>query len=349
MAKPILYAVSPFDADKDHTFKFKYSGNQAMGHVIVIKNNSTSAVVYEHDEANPVASQVLEHKLAGGTLANGVTYSVQIAVIDNKGVMSEYSTAVVFVCLATPVFEFVTPTANQEVNNIVLEIKLDYSQTQGEVLNSYYVVLYDTNHQLIHQSETFYDTAELSYTLNGLENGKTYFVKAFGETIRGIKIETVDVQFTVEYIQPSTFSDVQVENNWLAGSITVKSNLILVEGKYDGEAVYIDNDKIYLMNGTSVVFDEAFTIGSDFSLQLKIDDFNAGQPILSMGHGAITMIICKGLMYSSKAGKHCVQLIAKTGQYNHIIRSNYFTGKNIIINLRRTNGLFSLNVVEVVE
>lgn len=349
MAKPILYAVSPFDADKDYIFKFKYSGNQAVGHTIVIKNNATSAVVYEHNEANPVVSQVLEHKLAGGTLENGVTYSVQIAVIDNKGAMSEYSTTVVFACLSTPVFAFITPTANQEVNNIVLETKLDYSQAQGEVLNSYYVVLYDTNHQLIHQSETFYDTAELGYTLDGLENGKTYYVKAFGETIQGVKIETSDIQFTVEYIRPAAFSAVQAENNWLAGTITVKSNLMLVEGKYDGETVYRDNDKIYLMDGTPVVFDEAFEIGPNFSLQFKIDDFNPGQHILSMGHGVITMTICRGLMYGSKSDQYCVQLTAKTGQYNHIIRSNYFASKNIIINLRRTNGLFSLKVVEVVE
>jgi hypothetical protein len=103
------------------------------------------------------------------------------------------------------------------------------------------------------------------------------------------------------------------------------------------------------MDGTPVVFDEAFMIGPNFSLQFKIDDFNAGQHILSMGHGAITMIICKGLMYGSKSDQHYVQLTAKTGQYNHIIRSNYFAGKNIIINLRRINGLFNLNVVEVAE
>jgi hypothetical protein len=185
--------------------------------------------------------------------------------------------------------------------------------------------------------------------LDGLENSKTYFVKAFGETIRGIKIETVDVQFTVEYIQPSAFSAVQVENNWLAGSVTVKSNLILIEGTYDGDPVYIDNNKIYLMNGTPVVFNDGFTIAPDFSLQFKISDFNVGQSILSMENDLITLSVCQGLMYSSKARKHCVQLTAKTGQYDHIIRSNYFAGKNIIINLRRTNGLFSLNVVEVVE
>jgi hypothetical protein len=277
-----------------------------------------------------------------------MTYSVTISVIDSMGTVSEESTSVVFMCLTTPVFAFTTPTPNQEINNVVLETSLMYSQTQGEKLNNYYIVLYDENHQPIHQSANIYTTDSLSYLLDGLENSKTYFVKAFGETIRGIKIETVDVQFTVEYIQPSAFSAVQVENNWLAGSITVKSNLILVEGKYDGEAVYIDNDKIYLMDGTSVVFDESFTTGPDFSLQFKINNFNAGQHILSMGHGAITMIVCKGLMYSSKSNKYCVQLTAKTGQYDHIVRSNYFAGKNIIINLRRTNGLFSLNVVEVV-
>jgi len=345
MSTPIMYAITPFDATQAFTFKFKYSGNQAMSNTLLIVNNETSAQVYKQT----VLSMRLEHTLPKNTLKNGVTYAAQIQVKDSAGQLTVFSTPIVFTCFSTPTFKFSNLINGQVIENAIFEAQLTYSQTEGEQLNSYYVSLYDVNHQIIYQSTQQYDTSSLVHLLDGLENGRSYYLKAYGQTIGGMEIATTDVQFTVEYLQPNAFSVVQVENNHLAGTITIKSNLILVDGKYDGQPVYIDGNKINLMtnNNRPLVFDEGFAIKPDFSLQLKMTNFNTGVNILEMENGSVVLTVCQGNIYSEYKGKYFIQLTATSGLYTYTIKSGYFSTKNVMINLRRQSNLFMLDVVEV--
>lgn len=46
MSKPVLYAISAFDASKEHTFTFSFSGEQIIETQANIYNNETNALVY---------------------------------------------------------------------------------------------------------------------------------------------------------------------------------------------------------------------------------------------------------------------------------------------------------------
>lgn len=343
MASATLFAVTPFDATKEYTFTFDYTGNQAIKNKLLIKNNATGATVYEKE----LVTFGLAHKIPANTLKNGTTYAVQVRVYDSNNAATAYSTAVVFKCLATPVFRFSAPTNGQVVKNVSYRATLQYSQAQGEKLNSYHIELYDGNRQLLHQSETIYDVSNLRYVLDGFNNGGNYLLKAFGQTVSGVKVETAFVAFSVEYILPEMFSVVQIENDIMAGAVTVKSNLVMVEGKYDGTPIY-SNGRINLTNGKPLIFDEGFKIGAEFSMQAVLEQYAVNTPLITMENGAVTVAVYKGKLYGANRNKQYVQLKDSAGSFSYIINSGYFTANHKIqINIRRRNGLYSLDVMEV--
>lgn len=344
MSTPVLYSVVPFDATKDYTFKFSYSGNQAVKNKLIIKNNSTDVVVYN----NTITTYRLEHTIPANTLSNGISYSAQIRVADTNDKTTDYSAAIVFKCLSTPSLRITNLTANQTIKNAIYEIDLNYHQRQGEKLNSFYVMLYNkATHQLLYQSPTSYNVENLSCLLEGLENNQSYIVKAYGQTISGVKVETIEIPFNVEYSQPSVFSIVKIDNDHLSGTISVKSNLILVDGQYNGTPTYIDGTKISLIDGTPVVFDQGFALSKNFSLQCIIEDFNLGKPILDLGNGEITIEICKANIYGDYAGQYYAMLKVQSGLYVYTLQSNYFSTTKCMINIRRVDSYFDINVREV--
>lgn len=340
MASVTLFSVTPFDATKEYTFTFDYTGSEPLSNTIQIKNNSTSAVRYTATATH----RRMSHTIPAGKLKNGTTYSVQISVLGTDGVQSDWSTAIIFKCLTTPVFAFKNLTSGQVIKNVSFQTELSYSQKEGEKLNSFYILLYDENQQIVHQSPTIYNINQLNYVLEGLNNNRSYFIKAHGQTVSGIVMETAFIPFSVEYILPNMFSMVQVENNDIPGTITIKSNLILVEGKYDGKPVFI-NGAIDLRNGTPVIFDEGFDVNEDFSLQMIISEYIIGKPVLTTNDGNMTLIIHKANIYGQRQGKEYVQLKDRYGMFTYTLDSNYFTPGKIQINLRKAGGLYTLEVI----
>lgn len=342
MSSATLFSVSPFDATKEHTFTFKYTGNQAVKNKLLIKNNATSATVYEKE----VVTFSLSHTIPANTLKNGTTYSVQVRVYDQSNAATSYSTAVIFTCLSTPSFYFSNLSAGQIIKNITFQANLIYSQAQGEKLNSFYIILYDENKQAVYQSATIYNLSPLSYELDSLNNGRSYHIKGFGQTVSGISIETDYIPFSVEYILPNMFSVVQVENNELPGTITVKSNLVLIEGKYDGAPTY-SNGKIILTDGKPLIFDEGFDVTEDFAVSLVAENYTLGKEILVMNNGTISVSIYPGKKYSAYAGQYFARLRDSSNGYVYTLDSNYITGGKIQINIKRRSGLYTLQVLEV--
>ena len=345
MGRPVLYSVIPFDATTEHIFKFSYTGNQAQRNRLVIKNNQTLEIIYD----KTINKYRLEHEIPANALKNGNTYSVKVQVFDVSGNESDFSNEIIFTCLSTPIFGFKNLISNQVIQNITYEITLTYSQAQGEKLNSFYVVLYDSNNQAVHQSSTKYSVDDLSYVLEGLTNSNAYYIAAYGQTVNGMSVATPRIPFTVEYLQPSVFSVIQLENDRTQGVINIKSNMILVEGKYDGSPVYVNGARISLLNGIPVVFDEGFNLTANFSMQVKLTDFNVGKPIIDIDDGDVIVAIHKANVDSMYAGQYYAQLIVKSGAYSYVIFSNNFSSKSVMLNIRRMNNLFSLSAMEVSE
>lgn len=342
MAKPILYTITPFDKINEYKVRFTYDGSQAKQNRLIIKNYKTLSVVYDQT----IVNYRLEHIIPANTLENGVTYSVQVQVYDVYGNSTELSNEIIFTCLATPSFYFKNLNSNQIIETINYEVSLFYSQEQGEKLNSYYIVLYDSNNHVVHKSTTNYNTDSLYYILEGLNNTSTYYIEAHGQTINGIAISTAKIPFTVEYSQPSVFSVIQIENDSTQGIVNVKSNMISVDGKYNGNPTYVNGQRIDLSSGEPVIFNEGFNLTASFSMQIKIMNFNIGVPIIKIDDDVI-ITIHPANKYGTHAGEYYVQLTSQSGLYTYVIHSNYFVAKQILINIRRNDGLFSLDVMEV--
>lgn len=351
MATPILHSTIPFDRSEDYSFFFSYSGNQSFANELLISDNETGEVVY-NKMSNSFALNHLVESDSG--LVNGKTYTAKIRVYyknnasDTALVTTEYSSPIVFTCLAAPSFSIKNMSDGQVVQNQIFTVELDYSQEQGEKLDSFYFELYDANRQVMMTTDMIYDVSSLSYTFQNLTNKQTYYVAAFGQTIAGIPVQTKRVLFYIEYNLPEIFNVLTAENNRMPGTITVNSNVIVVEGSYDGQEKYIDNDKINLMDGVPVIYEEAFKINGEFSVQMLVNDFREHQPIFILGENKdIVLTVVPGIKDTEYEEMYYVQVKCKNGPFCHIIHSNYFNKTTIMINLRRTNSLFSIEVTEV--
>lgn len=90
MSKPVLYAISAFDASKEHTFTFSFSGEQIIETQANIYNNETNALVYSGSYTTSKAAFVLP---AGSIKNSAVPYNITIRVVtnNNDNKYSEYS------------------------------------------------------------------------------------------------------------------------------------------------------------------------------------------------------------------------------------------------------------------
>lgn len=343
MSKPVLYNVRPFDAGNNYIFKFSYTGNQAVANNLLIKNNATGAVVYNRT----ISAMNTEHEVVGGTLSNGTTYTAQIRTIDSNSEATDYSNPIVFQCLTTPSFVFSNLISNQTVRDSSIDLQMKYSQAEGEELNTYYIVLRDANKQTVHQSPVIYNVTD-SYRLDGLTNNQSYYVQAYGETVSGMSFNTAEVQFKVEYIFPTSFSVLGVENNTLAGSLSATSYVVIITGKYDGQPVYINGEEINLTEGKPVIFNEGFETGADFSFQIIARNFLIGKPLVLMDNSNISLTVLDCKKGLPDEGKKYVQLKANLNEmYKYVLDSRYFDARKIQINLRRIGGNYILDVLEV--
>lgn len=288
MSKPILTidATYAFDAAEDRAFIFTYSGGQLKSNTLVIKNNQTNAVVYNGTQT----TMLLKHKVPANTLSNGTLYNVSVKVTETNGNVSEISNSLLFYCYSAPIFKM-NISEGQIITNASFSTEITYSQAEGEQLQSYYVVLYDTQHQEIYRSSVRYDTT-LPVMLNSLEDNKSYLVRAFGETLNHMELDTGYITVAVKYITPSMYSYLVAENDSRNGVIVLTSNITSIEGHtVDGsDPVYIDGC-IDTKNGASIVFDQDFMIKSDFSFNLIKKRCGQNKINIGFSNGTQSMII----------------------------------------------------------
>src|SRR5574344_1149981 len=92
--------IAAFDAAKDQTITFGYSGNQCTKNRIIVYNSATNASVYD----DTVTTYTLAHTIPAGTLANGTSYYCTITAyytVSNVEYSVVSSASNVFKCLTT--------------------------------------------------------------------------------------------------------------------------------------------------------------------------------------------------------------------------------------------------------
>lgn len=283
LTQPILNPIVAFDATKVSTINFiVIGGAQVIGNRLVISDNQTGQEIY-----NQVQSTMkLEHNIPANTLENGGYYNAIIYTIDSGGNESVASKAIPFYCYSQPVLTIDNIPATETIENGTYAFTGSYLQQENEVLNSYQYILYDSNRNVLTQSDLIYYEADnsLSYTFVGMSNDTSYYVELTGQTINGTKITSGLRYFTVRYLQPASFAICDLVNNCENGYIQISSNIVAIDGQSNPEPpIYIDDKEVDLRDPNSwVEWNEGFNIQNDFTMRVWGRDFNPYEEIITL-------------------------------------------------------------------
>ena len=283
LTTPILYSINAFDAIQAQTFSFNVlGGSQVVANTLTIKNNATLAVVYSETQT----TFKFEHILPANTLTNGTYYQATLTTKDAQGNESNASAPIQFYCYSQPTFEISNMPSNNVIPNSSFAFTVTYNQAQGEILNAYVFNLYSTSGALISTSNTMYNTdtslpLNISYLFSGFEDNASYSIEVTGVTANGTQITTGRISFTTNYTSPETFSDLLLANNCKGGYITIKSNVIGIDGVSNPETpTYIKNKEIDLTDVDSYVeWNEGYRIINDWTMRLWGRDFTPNSEI----------------------------------------------------------------------
>lgn len=328
---PILYNSNRNSKDAKSEFKITYSWNgnnaQQTGNITNIYNNETNDLVYTVTQTNFYKQ---ECTVPANTLVNGTLYKVTVSVICEEGT-SATSEPVLFCCYSTPAFSFTNLVQNQLIQNDSYKAELSYSQPEGESLEDYYISLYSSDKTMIYTSSVRYDTENLSLVVTGMENNTQYYLKAYGQTITGMSVETDFIHVSIRYLQPTIYSLVELDNNYQGGYTTIKSNIIslrayVYEGESEVDPAYINGEMIDLRDNSQVLrFEDSFGIPKNFSIELKGCSFvqNSTPMVLSNGKYKIYVYYRKGRYQSVDGIEKAYFDLRVMGESTYVGVSNY--------------------------
>lgn len=269
---PIIKEIKPFPATEEYTFEFYYNGdNQAVKNNLVIEDNSDGTVVYD----SIIDTFQLSHPVTANTLTNGTEYRCKVRVADVNSNWSSFSEYEVFWVLSDPIITIDTIDENNKVYNQTVNFSSTYSQSEGELLESYRYILYDSNKNIIESfPEQFSDgSTALTQEITGLDNGYLYYLEVKTLSVNGQEGTSGLIQFTPQYLTPKLSATLTVENKKEQGAIRLTSQIVQLIGQIDsGTVSYVNDEEIDLTNG-EVSFQDGFNMsGSDFILKLWFKD-----------------------------------------------------------------------------
>ena len=283
LTTPILYSVNAFDAQNPFVFQFaSIGGSQAIANTLTIKNNATLAVVYSETQT----TFKFKHILPANTLTNGTYYQATLTTKDAQGNESSPSAPIQFYCYSQPMFEISNMPSGNVITNSSYAFTVTYNQAQGEILNAYVFNLYSASGALISTSNTMYNTdtslpLNVSYLFSGFEDNASYSIEVTGITANGTQITTGRIPFTTNYTKPNMFSFLFLTNNCKGGYITIKSNVIGIDGVSNPEPpIYIDNQEVDLRaDGSYVEWVEGYTVTDNWVMRLWGRDYKPNSEI----------------------------------------------------------------------
>ena len=234
MLSPILYAINNFDAAKGTTVKFYYTGEQVFANKLTIKKNDTLEVVYEQKVSSMRLNHEISAEVSSTKLINGTTYVASITVFDKNGIESPASNTVLFTCYTTPVFHFTNIREGDILTDASYPVKLVYSQKENIPLSQYIVNLYDYGHNQIWSSGAIYNDKELSVVISGLTDNSNYYIRATGNTVTDVPLDTGLIGFSVNIVGIRSKDRTTRECFVRKMRIKLRDSILLCEGKNAG-------------------------------------------------------------------------------------------------------------------
>ena len=351
LTTPILYSVSAFDATKAQTFLFNVlGGSQVVANTLTIKDNATLTTIYSQTQT----TFKFTHILPANTLTNGTYYQATLTTKDTQGNESSPSAPIQFYCYSQPIFEISNMPNGNVITNSSFAFTVTYNQAQGEILNAYVFNLYSTSGALISTSNTMYNTdtslpLSVSYLFSGFEDKASYSIEVTGVTTNGTQITTGRIPFTTAYTKPNMLSSLFLTNNCKGGYITIKSNIIHINGISNPEIpTYIDNKEIDLREaGSYVEWVEDYTVTDNWTMRLWGRDFTPNSEIFrfSNANGDIITIeyhVDETQCWFELRVKHSGWLWGYVTESAHIALPN--ETEQVFCWLRRIDNLYELRI-----
>ena len=351
LTTPILYTVSAFDATQAQVFNFNVlGGNQVVANTLTIKNNATLTTVYSETQT----TFKFEHILPANTLTNGTYYQATLTTKDAQGNESNASAPIQFYCYSQPMFEISNMPSGNIITNSSFAFTVTYNQAQGEILNAYVFNLYSASGALISTSNTMYNTntslpLNISYLFSGFEDNASYSIEVTGITANGTQITTGRIPFTTNYTKPDMFSFLFLTNNCKGGYITIRSNVIGIDGVSNPETpTYIDNQEIDLRGeGNYVEWVEGYTVTDNWTMRIWGREFTPNSEIFRFSNtngDIITIDYCTDDTYCwfELRAKHNDWLWGYVTESSHITLPS--EGEHVFCWLRRVDNLYELKI-----
>ena len=361
LTRPTLIAVPSFDATQSFTFTFtvQSGSSQIVANQLTIRRQSDNQIVYQEKQE----TFKYEHIVGANELTNGVYYNADVVVFDAEDNQSPTSIPIQFWCYTTPTIEFTNVPLNNIIENASFNFDFTYNQIEGELINSYVINLYNAFQTQIATSGVVYvqngsPPYEGNYLFAGFEDNTTYFIQITGTTINNAVVSSDKVQFNVNYSRPDLFTLVELTNNCDEGYITLKSNIVLIEGNSNPTPpVYIDNDSVDLtQNNSWVEWNDGYSISGDFLTRLWFRNPNPYSQILQFTNAQGQMIVINYMqgyenVNSSEPQAYIEVYVQSIDGMEYYIYSNYIdilsSDNWYNVWLTRVNGIYQLQLSAV--
>lgn len=353
---PVLNEVPVFDATKPYTFTFEYYGaSQITQNTLTIRKTQTLEVVYQQT----VNTYSYAHTLPASTLQNNETYVATISV-GGSGQTSANSQGQYVFCYLTPTFEFSNISDGAEVqnNSYLFDVRYD---SEGLYLDSMVMYLYDSNQDLITQSNNITDFSPpplvASYLFSGFSNDSSYYVRAVGNA-GGMVLDTGLVGFSVNYSSSDLYSALELKNNCQDGNVKITSNVKGVGATSEpSPPIYLNNSAVDLRiriwdedSFAWVEYNSGFEINGDFTAKFWFGEDTINTPFtFSSTDGSIISVNLDARVNSDgDVEKVAILRVAQNGyvyvaQSNIIIDNPTARQKNYIM-VRRVNNIYQIQI-----
>lgn len=355
---PSITAIDSFDPSYDRDIDFYYEDNQPYKHRIVIINNQTNQTVYD----KTIESMRKYITIPAKTLTGGVQYLIQIQVFDIDGNKSNLSDPVLFYCFSIPILNFSNVINEQIYRNASIELSLTYSQAQNEQIKDYQFTLYSQDKILLTSSKVFYSSTLSSYTFYGLQNNTKYYVRAYGETINGMQMDTGYVAINIQYERIPANIGFYIQNIYDKGYISIETNILSIGYETENDN-YEFVDGCLILKNNSLTYNEGFEITGDFSLFIEAKKLPISK-FFTVGDGSISLnivkicntyycrlfvkdsslVMCTALPKARITTNNGEYIITEDGKTIEIINTSYDDNELVVFELKRVKGIYSLNV-----
>lgn len=361
LTRPTLIAVPSFDATQSYTFTFAVQSGaaQIVANRLTIRRQSDNQIVYDEKQE----TFKYEHIVNANELVNGTYYNAVVSVFDANDNQSPTSIPIQFWCYSTPSITLTNIPVNSIITNASFNFAFTYAQTEGEALNSYVVNLYNAFQTQIATSGVVYAQNGTppyngNYLFAGFEDNTVYYIEIVGTTVNGAIVSTGQIRFTVKYSRPDLFTLIELTNNCEEGYITLKSNIVLIDGESNPDPpVYIDDKEVDLTgDGSWVDWNDGYSISGDFLARLWFRKPNPYTQIMQFSNTdgqTITLSYMQGYKdVNAPDIQSYVELhVQSVNGYNYYIYSNYIDTlpdtSYYNVWLTRVNNIYQLQLVAV--